>query len=200
MGERRTWFLLALLCAFASPAVAFANVGVPMIGIIYPGMGILLVPVVVLEVVVLRRRLSQPLRRTTLTVTVSNLVSTVVGIPLTWIALFGLQAVTGGGTTGPSFETLAGKVLAVTWQAPWMMPYESDLYWMIPVAALVLLVPFFFASWLIEYSVSRLFMRDIEHGSLRNAVLVANLVSYALLAAVALAGLTYGILQHSGIL
>lgn len=198
--ELRTRFLWAtvLICMLASPAVAFANAGVPMIGIIYPGMGVLLIPVILLEVVVFRRRLDQPLKRTALTVTVSNLVSTVLGIPLTWIALFSLQAVTGGGSTGPSFDTLAGKVLAVTWQAPWMMPYESDLYWMIPVAALVLLVPFFFASWLIEYYVSRLFMREIEHGALRNSVLVANLVSYALLAAVTLAGLGVGIYQHSG--
>ncbi|MDO8915821.1 MAG: hypothetical protein Q7W16_07055 [Coriobacteriia bacterium] len=198
MGERRILFAAALMGALAVPAVAFANAGVPMLGIVYPGMGILLIPVIVLEVAVLRRRLGAPLRRTAVMVTVSNLVSTVLGVPLTWAALVGLQAVTGGGgAAGPSFDTLAGKVLAVTWQAPWMMPYESDMYWMIPVATLVLLVPFFFVSWLIEYQISRPFMRDTDKAVLRRAVLIANLMSYGLLALVALAGLGIAVYQHA---
>jgi len=171
-----------------------------MIGVVYPGMGILLIPVIVVEVGVLRRRLETPLRRTVAMVTISNLVSTVLGVPLTWAVLLMMQAVTGGGgANGPSFDTLAGKVLAVTWQAPWMMPYESDVYWMIPVAALVLLVPFFFASWLIEFLVSRLFLRDFDKTALRRSVMVANLVSYALLAGVILVGLGVAVFQHFGI-
>jgi len=200
MGERRILWAVAVSFAWAVPTVAFANAGVPMIGVVYPGMGILLIPVIVVEVGVLRRRLETPLRRTVAMVTISNLVSTVLGVPLTWAVLLMMQAVTGGGgANGPSFDTLAGKVLAVTWQAPWMMPYESDVYWMIPVAALVLLVPFFFASWLIEFLVSRLFLRDFDKTALRRSVMVANLVSYALLAGVILVGLGVAVFQHFGI-
>jgi Na+-translocating ferredoxin:NAD+ oxidoreductase RnfE subunit len=197
--ERGVLFLSAVVIASAVPAIALANAGVPMIGIVYPGMGILLIPVIVLEFVVLRRRLKSPARRTAVMTTVSNLVSTGVGVPLTWAVLVGLQAVTGGGGPGPSFDTLVGKLLAVTWQAPWMMPYESDLFWMVPVAALVLLVPFFFVSWLIEYELSRLFMRGVDKAVLRRAVLFANLLSYALLAGVAVVGLGIGIYQHGAI-
>jgi hypothetical protein len=176
--------------------VALANAGVPMIAIVYPGMGIALLPVIILEVMVLRRLLDTAPGRTAVTVTVSNLVSTVLGVPLTWVALVLLQALTGGGGAGPSFDTLLGKILAVTWQAPWMMPYEADMYWMMPVAALVLLVPFFFVSWLIEYHVSRLILRTIDRVELRRAVLKANLVSYALLAALTLAVLAARIYEH----
>ena len=79
----KRWILCAAAVAFvwAVPTVASANAGVPMIGIVYPGMGILLLPVIVLEVVILRRRLDAPLRRTTAMVTVSNPVSTLVGVP-----------------------------------------------------------------------------------------------------------------------
>jgi hypothetical protein len=199
VGERRTLFAIALASALLVPGVAFANAGVPMIGILYPGMGIMLVPVIMLEIVVLRRRLSAPLSLTARMVTVSNLVSTLVGVPLTWVALVVLQGVTGaGGPVGPPFETLAGKMLAVTWQAPWMMPYESDMYWMVPVAAMVLLIPFFFASWLIEYQLSRLFMRDIDREVLKRGVLAANLASYALLVGVAVVGLGVSIYRHVG--
>lgn len=62
----------------------------------------------------------------------------------------------------------------------------------------ILLIPFFFVSWLIEYYVSRLFMREVERKALRQAVLRANLVSYGLLAAVALIGLGVGIFQQFG--
>jgi hypothetical protein len=198
MRKRIVLSIAAAVAVVAIPASASANAGVPMLAVVYPGMGILLIPVIVLEVVVLRRLLGASLRRTAIMVTVSNLVSTVIGVPLTWGALVGVQALTGGGgAAGPSFDTFLGKVLAVTWQAPWMMPYEADMYWMIPVASLVLLVPFFFASWLIEYQLSRLFMRETEKPVLRQAVLVANLVSYALLVAAALVGLGISIFQHA---
>jgi hypothetical protein len=197
--DRRILSMLAAAIVLAVPAAAFANAGVPMIAIVYPGMGILLLPVIIIEVVVLRRRLSSPLRRTAIMVTVSNLVSTVFGVPLTWMVLVALQAVTGGGgSAGPSFDTFAGKLLAVTWQAPWMMPYESDMYWMMPVASLVLLVPFFFVSWLIEYQLSRLFLRDVDKADLKRAVLIANLVSYAMLAGVVLAWMGVGLYQRLG--
>jgi hypothetical protein len=195
--ERRIPFTLAAACTWAVPATALANAGVPMIALVYPGMGIMLVPVIVIELLVLRRRLEMPIRRLIAMTTVSNAVSTVAGVPLTWLALVALQGVTGGGgPAGPSFETIAGKVLAVTWQAPWMMPYEADMYWMVPVATLVLLVPFFFASWLIEYWVSRLFARETDKKTLNRAVLAANLVSYAFLAGVVLIGLAVSIYQH----
>jgi hypothetical protein len=195
---RRRGILLtaATVCVVMVPSVALANAGVPMIAIVYPGMGIALLPVIILEVMVLRRLLDTAPGRTAVTVTVSNLVSTVLGVPLTWVALVLLQALTGGGGAGPSFDTLLGKILAVTWQAPWMMPYEADMYWMMPVAALVLLVPFFFVSWLIEYHVSRLILRTIDRVELRRAVLKANLVSYALLAALTLAVLAARIYEH----
>jgi hypothetical protein len=66
----------------------------------------------------------------------------------------------------------------------------------VPVATLVLLVPFFFASWLIEYWVSRLFARETDKKTLNRAVLAANLVSYAFLAGVVLIGLAVSIYQH----
>jgi hypothetical protein len=198
MRKRIVLSIAAAVAVVAIPASASANAGVPMLAVVYPGMGILLIPVIVLEVVVLRRLLGASLRRTAIMVTVSNLVSTVIGVPLTWGALVGVQALTGGGgAAGPSFDTFLGKVLAVTWQAPWMMPYEADMYWMIPVASLVLLVPFFFTSWWIEYQLSRLFMRETEKAVLKQAVLVANLVSYALLVAAALVGLGISIFQHA---
>lgn len=199
---RERWILISavVLSTLFVPSIAFANAGIPMIAIMYPGMGILLVPVIVLEALVLRRLLRTPVRQTWVMVTVSNLASTGVGVPLTWAALVGIQIVTGGGGSSPVLAIpFLGRLLGVTWQAPWMMPWGADEQWMIPLASLALLVPFFFASWLIEYVVSVMFLRDMDAGRLKRAVLVANLVSYALLASVALVALGMGIHKSLGI-
>lgn len=198
MRDRCLLLLTVVGCTLSAPAVAFANIGVPMIAVVYPGMGLLLIPIMVLEALIIQRRLGIERRRAFLTSISSNALSTIVGVPLTWIALFSLQALVGGGSPGPSIQTLAGKLFAVTVQAPWMMPEEAELYWMVPTATLVLLVPFLFMSWLVEYQLSKLFIRDGDRPTLRRAVLIANLWSYALLAAVVLAWLGYGVITNLG--
>lgn len=180
-----------------SSSAALADAGIPMLVIVYPSMIVTLLPVVVLETVILRRRLGTALRRTAFVVMLSNLASTMVGIPLAWAALVGLEVATSGGVW-PLLDTFAGKLLAVTWQAPWLFRHESDFYWQIPVATAVLLVPFFFVSWWVEYWLSRRLMRGVEPKRLRAAVAVANLVSYALLEALAMIWLVADIVQHAG--
>ena len=86
----------------------------------------------------------------------------------------------GGGAFG--LDTTLGKVLSVTLQAAWLIPYESDLHWMIPVAGLVLLVPFFFASWWSEYFVSKKMLKEHPAQRVKIAVRNANIITYALLA------------------
>ena len=49
---------------------------------------------------------------------------------------------------------------------------------------MVLLVPFFFASWGIEYMVARVMLRGADQQLLLRAMAKANLVSYALLGVV----------------
>jgi hypothetical protein len=103
-----------------------------------------------------------------------------------------------GGTGGGSahgIATPAEKLLAVTWQAPWLMPYEGELYWMMPTASLVLLAPFFFASYVIEAHVISRYECQYPITRLRPAVFRANLLSYVLLAIANLAWLMWS-LRH----
>jgi hypothetical protein len=181
------------------PQVAQANAGLPMIYLVWPGMGLMLLPVVVLETFILRRALGTSLKRTLLIVVTANLISTALGIPLTWGVLVLLQLLTLGGSTGVDIDTLVGKLLAVTWQAPWLMPYDGHGHWMAPAAALTLLVPFFFASWFIEYFVSRRMVREVNRNLLKKMVRNANLASYLMLALVALGYLVAGIQRKAGI-
>ena len=128
--------------------------GLPMIVPAMYLMILALVPVVLIEALSLRKTLKLPFRTSILYTTIANIVSTIVGIPVTWFLLVFFQLITGGGGAY-GIDTFWKKVLAVTWQAAWLMPYESESNWMGYAAMLFLLIPFFFASWIIEHLVTR---------------------------------------------
>lgn len=182
--DRRALLLGVLLLSLSAPASADA--GVPMIFITLPAMLIALIPVIAVETAVLVRALRIPLKRCIAVTTAANLASTLIGMPLTWIALVFIQLISGGGA-GFGLSTPLQRFLAVTWQAPWLIPYDSEMYWMVPVATLVLMIPFFFMSWWSEYLVARWILKDADRTALRRAIRNANLLSYALLALVVLA-------------
>lgn len=119
-----------------------ANAGVPMIAIVFPEMILSLVPVILIEIAVLIKRLKINKQKTVLAVVAGNLYSTLFGIPLTWIILVVIQVITGGDRGIYNIGILLRNILSVTWQAPWLMP-SNDLHWQIPAAALFLLIPFF---------------------------------------------------------
>jgi len=171
-----------VLCIFLCiPSIASANAGVPMIFLIMPALGLSIVPIIFIEAIYLSKKLELNFYSAAKTTTISNLVSTVVGVPLTWLFLVLIQIFAGGGGAF-GLDTVLGKVLSVTFQAAWLIPYESDLHWMIPVAGLVLLIPFFFASWWSEYLVSKKILKGYPVQKIKVVVRNANIITYTLLA------------------
>jgi hypothetical protein len=170
--------LATLLGLILAPGMAWANAGVPMIVITFPLMAVALVPIVLIEAAVISARLGRPLGSCLKSVGIANALSTLVGLPLTWLGLVAAQVLTGGsGAYG--IESIQSRLLAVTWQAPWLIPYEAHLYWMVPAACLTLLVPFFYVSYHIEYRAVARFVRTSARDAIARAMLRANLVSYA---------------------
>ena len=173
---------LSTLCIlFCISGVASANAGVPMIFLAMPVLGLSIIPIIIIEAIFLSKKLELAVPSAFKTSTISNLVSTIIGIPLTWLLLVLIQMLAGGGGAF-GLDTMPGKVLSVTLQAAWLIPYESDMHWMIPVAGLVLLVPFFFASWWSEYFVSKKILKEHSAQRVKIAVRNANIITYALLA------------------
>ncbi|GFK94813.1 hypothetical protein NNJEOMEG_02661 [Fundidesulfovibrio magnetotacticus] len=189
---------LVLSCVLAGallwPGAALANIGVPMILLTLPGMVLTLIPVVLLEVWVLAGRLTLPARTAFRVSAWANAATTFVGVPVTWFLLYLLEMFTGGGQAY-GIETPLQKFLAVTWQAPWLIPYEMDgnLRWMVPTAAMWLLVPSFFTSWWLETRVARRLLKDADPARLSAAMLRANLLSYVFLELLAVAWLVYSV-------
>jgi len=138
-----------------------------------------LVVIIPLEAFVATRRLGTSWGKSLKVSAVANLVSTVVGVPLTWLVLapersaFSMRRACLFPKAGPQLQLspLAGVAvgtLSMILMAPWLIPFEASLYWMIPTAALILCVPFFFASVWIEYLIARRMMGLIvprRHGS-----------------------------------
>ena len=167
------------------PPYAEADAGVPMIFVTLPGAAIALVPVILVEAFVLARRLRAGWWSCTNSSAIANLVSSFLGIPCAWI-LLAVAQILSGGDQAYGLDSRWHRFLAVSWQAPWLIPYENDLWWMVPSAMLVLLVPFFVVSVVTEYHVIRRMLPAPSARDLRAGVVQANAWSYAGLAIVLL--------------
>lgn len=131
----------------------------------------------------------------------ANLASTILGIPLTWGALallemgFGLPA--SQALFQKNWNSPMARAITTILTAPWLLPQTAETAaWAIPLATLVLLVPFFFVSvWserlVMQYVLPRsaifaLQPGDTNESAMRRAVRDANLLSYAILFLLAL--------------
>jgi hypothetical protein len=117
-----------------------------MLAIIWPASWILIIPIILVEALIARKIIGNPLKQSLIASTAANAFSTFIGLPICWGLLLGIEFITTHGGRAYGLGSYWSKALAITLQAPWLIPYESDLYWMIPAAAIVLLIPFFFMS------------------------------------------------------
>jgi hypothetical protein len=93
----------------------------------------------------------------------------------------------------------AAKIAATIVSAAWIGPDDKDAIWAVPLAALVLLIPFFYASVWIEQRVMSSWLPSAsttETGTLPRSVFKANLLSYGFLAAFVLMWLIWGVLHR----
>lgn len=168
-----------------------ANAGVPMIFVTLPAMLYLIVPVIVIEFLAGRRLLTEETTKTKwIGLAVANIASTFLGWPLAWVVLVVLQMTTGGGGAH-GLDSPIGIILSVTQQAPWLIPYEDELYWMIPIAMGVLLVPFFFVSVFSERLILIYMWKQSDKSVVRHFSWNAHLWSYGFLLLVVFVYATY---------
>ncbi len=167
-----------------------------MLALLWPALWMLFIPIVIIEAWVARRIVDLDWKTSLKKAGLANAISTLVGIPLTWGVLVIIEIILSQGGRAYGINTLSGKLIAVTVQAPWLIPYESDLDWMIPSASIVLLIPFFFVSVFIERWI---FGRksQLDKAMVRSWSWKANLLSYGLLQIVLVCFLIYGISKHN---
>ncbi|MDP3540261.1 MAG: hypothetical protein Q8S26_16320 [Azonexus sp.] len=188
--------LLLTLSAFAS-----ANAGLPMLAIVLPLSLPAFLPVIAVESWLLGRTTGTGWRAVLGPVVMANILSTLVGVPLAWIAMVALEFslawlsvdVFSLRSYPPSFVGEFGRIVLA---APWLGPISHGAHWILPVATITLLVPFFFASFWSEawYLVDR--FSPMAPRQVRSAIWRANLASYFMLLAACLAWLAIGLYRH----
>lgn len=205
MGYLLTVFgILGLLLVLGVPSMAHANTGLPMLVLVLPG-GALTLPMVILVEAAFLRQLGLGRARSLKISGAANALSTLVGVPLAWCGLVIVEMlggsivwnlVIGEGNRGP--YALWQELLIVLWSSAWLVPIrEEPTPWTVPAATLVLLVPFFFASYVVElYFVERALGPERPAG-VREAVWRANLCTYSLFAAATVAWLAWFVLKEA---
>jgi hypothetical protein len=170
-------------------APLLADAGIPMIALTLPLMLMLLVPVVVIEGFLCKKWLRLTNWEALKSNTVANLVSTIIGVPLAWALMLGLQFAAMA-TVDQKLKFLNSNsplatVVAFLLHSAWIPPAEGTNVWWIPTAILVLLVPFFIASYGIEYLVMAYMVgmpaggpENLTYPRVKRAVRNANLVTY----------------------
>lgn len=148
-----------------------ANIGLPTVALYLPAAWLALLPIILIESGYGARRYHLSFRRAFLAQATANCLSTVVGIPLTWIVLVLIQYVTLPGGVGPA----------------WLLPEASR--WTIAAAIAVLTVVFYFMSVATEGFVVARFFREVPRTTIRRWMIQANGITYALLMALIFAGL-----------
>jgi hypothetical protein len=165
------------------------NMGLPMIipalYLMIPG----LIPIVLIESLVIARRMGWSFRSSFGKVASANIASTLLGIPVTWFLLAAAGMETAMLFQNVPTNSSAQSVFLITLGSAWIPPLPRDAEWVIFPAMGFLLVIFFFASWAIEYLIVKGMAARKDDGGevmvagpkLRGAVRDANLFSYILL-------------------
>jgi hypothetical protein len=180
-----------------------ADVGVPMIFVQMPAMVFAFIPVVIIEAIITRRWLSLSYSQAFKGSFLANLFSTLIGIPLAWLIMFLIEMIVMYPTAMAAdhwhwhwINSPIFGILALPIGMAWLAPDEQNLFWMIPIASALLLVPSFFISvWLERWAYKKCWTNlNLELTKIRNAVFKANLVSYAALFVIACCWLAYNVI------
>jgi hypothetical protein len=175
-----------------------ANAGVPMLFVQMPFLVMALPVVIAVEAWLCRRWLDVSWKQAWLSTGIANLLSTLAGFPILWIALVAVQMLLGGGGV-PQVAEPWYSVYSVTVQAAWLLPDEERLYWMIPTAGIVLLIPAFFVTVLIERWVYRRTFREAPRVvEVTSATWRMHFVTYGLLFLTGVGLLVSSLVTHKG--
>jgi hypothetical protein len=191
---------LVFLVLLIFPTLALANVGLPMLAVAWPLSAPAFIPVVIIESWVVRRALGISWSSATTQMLKANFISTLVGIPLAWVisvaAEFSLAILIVNTTDSRSYPPPGlGEVGNVILTAPWLGPINQGANWILPLAMIVLLVPFFLVSfWIEAWYVGRHLCPETPNQA-RLAIWKANAYSYTSLFIVTACWLIFGLLE-----
>jgi len=174
--NRKIYLCLIALCLI--PLTAWANVGVPFIFVTPIAFVLGLLGVTAIEAFIIKRCLKISPSRAIASSTLANIVSTIIGMFLKYAYL---QVVAFGGN-GQSLSGLVTSKANLSFDSFFIEMMFAHVNSMSPISMLILIVPFFFISWISECAVTKIICKKETWKSVRSATLKANLVTYILFA------------------
>jgi len=174
-------------------AFILADIGVPMIMLQFPAMIFALVPVIIIEALFASRMLCLQKFRAFRGAGLANIFSTIAGVPLAWFVMVLIMLATTHGYLYGGRSPLMATLFFLL-NIAWLSPDQRNLYWMVPSAMALLLIPSFFVSVWLELWVCRQVWNDLDRALVRRVVFKMNLASYALLFLAAGGWLAYAVL------
>ena len=184
-----------------------ADAGLPMIFLTFPAMLMLLIPVIVIEGLLCKKWLGLTTVEAMKSNAVSNLASTIIGVPVAWAIMFGVEFITFGIIErSNAIQHWRSPIAQMIWLflgSAWIGPPSEKNIWVIPAATLVLLVPFFLASYGVEYLVVRHMVGmpeggppNLAYSRVRIAVRNANLITYGAMFVATSVWLVFSFVSH----
>lgn len=173
----------------------FANVGVPMLFVQEQALILTLPVVIAIETWLCCKLYSTTLKQTLRASVVANLVSTFLGFPILWFFwIFVSNALRR--LPFPSEEPWF-SIYGVTVHAPWL-PNDERSFWMVPTAMLVLLIPAFFVTVVIERRIYFYFLKDQLGGSnFSKESWIIHIASYSFLILAGVGLLVHSVMNHA---
>lgn len=162
------------------PAILVANIGVPMLLLLWPAHWLAWLPLTVLQAALARRDMQLPQAVALKTAGMAKLVSTLIGVPLVWTAMLVLQIAVSAllSLTGAGGSSVAAVVTAPL-RSAWLPP--TDNAWRVYLAFAVLAVPCCLATRIVELAMARRMLPDREPQDVREWIERANVLAYLLL-------------------
>jgi hypothetical protein len=170
-----------------------ADAGIPMIFLTFPVMLLVLIPVILIEASLCKKWLNLSTSDAIRSNAVANLASTIIGVPIAWAIMVGVEIGTIGLVSKSSAiensKSPIAHVILFALSSAWIGPAEGKDVWIIPCAVLILLIPFFFASYGVEYLIINHMLgmpegdpSNLTSRRIRVAVRNSNLWTYAIMA------------------
>jgi hypothetical protein len=168
---------------------ALADVGVPTIMLFEPLMISLLLPVIFVEFMIMRKHLrSLPKLKILKAVSISNVCSTLIGFPITWMMVLIIQIL---------YSTLLNSSLdffKIEWKKQIQIRYFLEPAWSAPhehptnvemlgigISLTIMLIASFFMSYWIEHKITSKICKETDISLIKKSVWHANIASYILL-------------------
>jgi len=174
-----SYFMLTIfMLLFCFVENAYCDMGVPIIFITLPAMVLAFIPICLVEAFVYKKSLGVHYRIALKPSFISNLVSTIIGLPVSWLLLF----IIGIGSS-PVLPVLKNKFLHAifrrisesAWKSAWIGGQDPQEFFS---AVTICLLASYFASVFIEYQIVKKLFKAIDKNEIKRSTWKANWVTY----------------------